>query len=102
MSNPFREDVSQFLQAFLAPPNRLTLEGDQRLGLWVELLRGSEPRATILPCWRGGKTVDWYGIATKEPAWRALGEDLMAFIGPTLTTFRGQRAVLNDADPIDA
>jgi hypothetical protein len=56
----------------------------------------------VLPCWRGGQVVDWYGIAVNERQYIALGESLTAFVGPTYTTFRGQRAELDLGDPVDA
>ena len=59
------------------------------------------PLPTVLPCWRAGQIVDWYGLAYDERQFRELGEGLTAFIGPTYTTFRGQRARLDLNDEID-
>ena len=56
---------------------------------------------TVLPCWRTGKIVDWYGLAFDDRQMNALGESLTAFIGPTYTNFRGQVARLDRQDPID-
>jgi hypothetical protein len=55
----------------------------------------------VLPCWRAGKVVDWYGLAFDDRQLSSLGESLTAFVGPTYTTFRGQIARLDPADPID-
>jgi hypothetical protein len=70
-------------------------EGKQaKIRPWVELLTKGEPQPTILPCWRS-ESVDWYAIAFSERQLRRLSEELMAFVGPTYSTFRGQRAQLN-------
>src|SRR5262249_43323577 len=95
-------DIPGFLLQFFGPPNQTNEGKDPRLTPWIDRLRRAEPLPTVLPCVRGGQIVDWYGVAFDERQWRSLGEDLTAFIGPSFTTFRGQRAPLDGADPIDA
>lgn len=95
-------DLGGFLARFFGPPNQINEGKDPRLTPWIDRLRGTEPLPSVLPCFRGGQVVDWYGLAFDERQWRSLGEDLTAFVGPTFTTFRGQRAVLDDAETIDA
>ncbi len=95
-------DTGGFLSRFFGPPNQINEEKDPRLTPWIDRLRRAEPLPSVLPCFRGGQVVDWYGVAFDDRQWRSLGEDLTAFVGPTFTTFRGQRAALDDSDPIDA
>lgn len=95
-------DVGGFLARFFVPPNQINEGKDPRLTPWIDRLRRAEPLPSVLPCFRGGQVVDWYGLAFDERQWRSLGEDLTAFVGPTFTTFRGQRAELDGSDPIDA
>ena len=77
-------------------------EGKQaKIRPWVELLTQAELLPTVLPCWREGG-VDWYGIAQSDRQLRRLSEELMAFVGPTYSTFRGQRAQLNLQDPVES
>lgn len=96
------QGVSDFLARFFAPPNQINEGKDPRLTPWIDRLRRTEPLPSVLPCFRGGQIVDWYGVAFDERQWRSLGENLTAFVGPTFTTFRGQRAELDTSDPIDA
>jgi hypothetical protein len=91
-----------FLNAFFAPPNRLRRDSDPRLQAWIRRLEGDSPRASVLPRWLDGTRVVWYGLAFDDREFRALGEDLTAFVGPTYTTFRGQRVRLDLDDPIEA
>jgi hypothetical protein len=101
MSGAVRPEVQTFLDSFFAKPNRLTPARKPEIAQWVARLSSQEPLATVLPCWREEKVVDWYGIAFNDREFRALGEGLTAFVGPSYTTFRGQLAKLDDCDPID-
>ncbi len=102
-------DVRHFLEQFFGTGNKFDLEKIERgegqqakIRPWVERLTQTEPLPTILPCWRDRDIVDWYGIALSERQLRSLSEALMAFVGPTYSTFRGQRAKLNLQDPVEA
>src|SRR2546423_12107851 len=100
--------VGQLLERFFAPPNRLTLDACRRdsrtnaskFAPWIERLRG-EPKPTVLPRWNGGSEFVWYAMAFSEAELRRLGEELLAFVGPTWSNFRGQRAELDASDPIE-
>jgi hypothetical protein len=96
-----RADVQAFLAAFFSTPNQLKPESKPEIPHWIARLNGAAPLPTVLPCWREGNVVDWYGIALDERELQALGESLTAFIGPSYTTFRGQIADLDPRDPID-
>ena len=107
MTNASNADIRHFLEQFFGTDNKFDLgkiergEGKQaKIRPWVELLTKGEPQPTILPCWRS-ESVDWYAIALSERQLRRLSEELMAFVGPTYSTFRGQRAQLNPQDPIE-
>jgi hypothetical protein len=98
--------VDAFLERFFAPPNAIrladVLDGRwQRVRPWVEDLRAEPPQATVLPCWYGDR-VYWYALAFSDGRVRALRDDLLAFVGPTCSTFRGHREVLDPANPVEA
>lgn len=108
MTNSTNADVRRFLEQFFGTGNQLDLgkiergEGSHaKIRPWVERLTQAEPQPTVLPRWRTGG-VDWYGIAQSDRQLRRLSEELMAFIGPTYSTFRGQRAQLNLQDSVEA
>jgi hypothetical protein len=101
-----RQRVEEFLARFFAPPNAIPLSQIirgrwERVLPWVNDLRAEPSRATVLPCWRD-KRVTWYALAFSQSQIVALGEDLLAFVGPTYSTFRGHRTVLEPDDPIDS
>lgn len=108
--NKSNANTVYFLEQFFGASNQLDLGKIQRaegksakIRPWVELLTQTEPQPTILPCWRpDSKHVDWYGIAFSPKQLRRLSEELMAFVGPTYSTYRGQTAQLNLQDPIEA
>ena len=89
-------NARRFLEQFFGTGNQLDLgkiergEGSHtKIRPWVERLTQAEPQPTVLPRWRTGG-VDWYGIAQSDRQLRRLSEELMAFVGPTYSTFRGQ------------
>jgi hypothetical protein len=99
--NMTRPEVRAFLERFFSKPNRLKVDSKPQLPSWVGRLTGATPLPTVLPCWREGDVVDWYGLAFDDRELRALGESLTAFVGPSHTTFRGRVANLDGTDPID-
>ncbi|MBE9200064.1 MULTISPECIES: protein DpdD [unclassified Nodularia (in: cyanobacteria)] len=107
MNNSTNTDVRRFLEQFFGADNKFDLgkieggEGNQaKIRPWVERLTQPEPQTTVLPRWRE-KSVDWYGIAQSQRQLRSLSEELIAFVGPTYSTFRGQQAQLNLQDPVE-
>ena len=68
MSETLRPDTSHFLGRFFAAPNQLRQDSKPEIRTWAERLTGTEPLPTVLPCWRAGKVVDWYGLATRPSA----------------------------------
>jgi hypothetical protein len=107
MTNFTNTDVRRFLEQFFGTGNQFDLEQIEgggkfaKIRPWVERLTQAEPQPTVLPRWRTGG-VDWYGIAQSDRQLRRLSEELMAFVGPTYSTFRGQRAQLNLQDSVEA
>ncbi len=88
-------EIREFLEQFFGNGNRLTLEKAQKnsfLQPWIARLAKGLP--AVLPCARETET-DWYGLAFSEQQLRGLREELTAFVGPTWSTFRGQRASLD-------
>src|SRR5688572_27322038 len=87
------EQTSAFLAAFFAPPNDIAFV-DIKVGgkaahlvPWVERLLLEPSLPTVLPCRSQGR-IQWYGVALSEAQLGVLGEQLLAFIGPTYSTFR--------------
>jgi hypothetical protein len=114
-ADPSSQSVEAFLERFFGGENRIELtdvEGAApgarwaRLGPWVAPLRLLPPHPTLLPCWRrsGQRAghVDWYALVFSERQLRGFSEELLAFVGPTYSTFRGHHAPLDPADPVEA
>jgi hypothetical protein len=101
------QGLDNFLTSFFAPPNQLTLQKVREnpslkiFAEYVEDLRADKARVVVLPCWRGGSDVDYYGLAFEEHDFRQLRLDLDAFVGCSYSTLRSRRASLNLEDPID-
>ena len=98
--------VRGFIEKFFSPPNAISvseIHGGRwsRIRPWAEDLRAEPPRATVLPCWTGDR-VYWYALAFSEAQLSALRDDLLAFVGPTYSTFRGLREELDPANPVEA
>lgn len=98
-TNPL--SVEAFLERFFSSPNRLGRDAKPELPNWIARIIRPEPLPAVLPCWRETGDVVWYGIAFDDRQFRALGESLTAFVGPTYTNFRGKIAQLDLSDPID-
>jgi len=100
-------DVEQFLTQFFAMPNQLSLEvleQNSRLRVFAEYadeLRSKKARWAVLPCWREGYVVDYYGISFSDQDFRQLGKDLEAFVGCSYSTFELRRSELSVDDPIE-
>jgi len=99
-------DTRQFLERFFGDANQIKLnaiesaDGSARmLQPWIVRLEQGLP--SVLPYKRDQGT-DWYGVAQSERQLRSLREDLTAFVGPTWSTFRGQRVQLNSDNPVEA
>jgi hypothetical protein len=103
---PSPVDVEAFLEKFFAAPNAISLQdievgGEaEHLLPWVGQLRKDTPLPTILPNRRDGR-IWWYALAFSDAQLRILGEQLLSFVGPTYSTFRGHQEGLNGDDPID-
>lgn len=67
---------------------------------WEQLLR-DESSAVVLPR-RHQKRWAWYAIAFDARTFRELGEQLMAFTGPSYSSFRGTPCSLDPKDPVEA
>lgn len=74
---------------------------DREIWPWIQRLLADPPLPTVLPYAKGGKTV-WYAIAPSSHELRRLAADIMAFLGPTWTDFRGVPHPLDPKNPIDA
>ncbi len=103
-------EVNEYLNVFFGEKNDFKLEqvlteGSERAGKirpWVEYLLGDSPGPTVLPRWVKNNGVEWYALAFNELQYKKLGEELVSFVGPSYSTFRGRQAELNPEDPIDA
>jgi hypothetical protein len=105
--DPRLTEAIDFLSSFFSPPNEISLAEISPSGKaahllpWVERLLGGVLLPTVLPARQTGR-VQWYGLAFSDSQLRGLGDQLLAFVGPTCSTFRGHRAVLDASDPVDA
>lgn len=107
-SDEFAARRTRFLDAFYGEGNELTRQAlatsQTRLASvardWEGLLR-DEGSVALLPRKRG-KQWTWYAIAFDARSLRDLGEQLMAFVGPSYSTFRGAHRTLDVCDPIEA
>ena len=59
-------------------------------------------KSVLLPRVAENGLTDWYCCARNAGQARALSEQLRAFLGPSYTDFRGQRALLDNTDPIES
>lgn len=100
-------EPEHFLEQFFGDANRFsydsvregkggTYESIQR---WASsLVNSDEP--VVLPHWRDDKVV-WYGVAQTDRQAQRLIEEVKAFVGPSYSTFTGERARLDQEDPIE-
>ena len=110
--NSVAPSLEDQLKYFFSSPNRIDLKridqedednGYGRFRRWLAPLRLPEPQATLLPCQRdAGGPVEWYAVAFNDREVRTLGEELTAFVGPSFSYFRGERAQLQATDPVEA
>ena len=68
--------------------------------LWIEDFR-SKGQRIILPR-KQGQDFTWYAISQTEGDFGDLREQLLAFVGPSYSTFRGERARLSENDRVEA
>lgn len=102
-------NVRKFLDLFFGDQNELKLDEvksvNNSLLPWIKRLDSSPPLPTVLPHkYRDHKGVQhytWYGTAHSGRELRDLAENLSAFIGPTWSTFRGEKAPLDTSNPLD-
>ena len=74
-------------------------EGYRQLQRWAAPLLEGDAGVLV----RNGATgSSWYGVARSEPALRRLSEELVAFVGPSVSNVTGDRADLDPADPVEA
>jgi hypothetical protein len=113
VSNNNSAAIGVFLERFFGEHNQVRLDQIERgqgptgvLLPWINRLKGGSPLATVLPHrfedGTGAPRYNWYAIAPTERELRDLREDLTAFVGPSWSNFRGERARLNVADPTEA
>lgn len=99
-------DTRQFLEHFFGDGNQIKLDAIESAGgsarmLQPWLIRLEQNLPSVLPC-KHDRGTDWYGVAQSDRELRSLREDLTAFVGPTWSTFRGQRAQLDLNNPVEA
>lgn len=106
-------EVRRFLETFFGDQNELKLreidsEGGSGADIrpWVDRLAGDVPLSSVVPHKfldaAGKHNYHWYGLARSGRELRDLSENVMAFVGPTWSTFRGERASLNTDDLIES
>jgi hypothetical protein len=101
-------ETQNFLNRFFGEGNKFHLNAIKssqgkasRILPWVMRITDQQENSTVLPRWVDSQIV-WYGIARSEREFRSLSEELVAFVGPTYSNFRGQRASLDPKDPVES
>jgi hypothetical protein len=97
----------QFLRRFFGEGNRFEyadiLEKEESayasIRQWVTDLK-QQNQPVVLPRWTENG-VTWYGVATSEQAAQQLAEEVKAFVGPSYSTFTGERVKLDEDDPVE-
>src|SRR5262245_42016920 len=105
-------DATAFLTHFFGPGNLIELRSivDGTIGSefttwlqpWMDDLSAPNPRPVVLPRRHPDRRLEWYALAQDERQARSLREDLLAFVGPSYSTFSGQLADLDPLDDVDA
>lgn len=109
MTSQQLDNLEKFLDRFFGQGNELTREklasGASAMARcaqkWLEGFHLTQ-RRLLLPRWRGGQHIDWYAIAFSDKDFRDLRDQLMAFVGPSFSTFRGERSILDPNDSVEA
>ena len=69
---------------------------------WIATFAGSGGRSPIvLPVFGPDGPCQWYGMASDEAGANALSQELMAFVGPSFSDFRGQLLCTDHTDKIE-
>jgi hypothetical protein len=100
-------ETEQFLRRFFGDGNRFSYadileRGDvthEAIRRWIASLT-EENQPVVLPRWREDG-VTWYGVARTEQQVQHLTEEVKAFVGPSYSTFTGQRASLDRDDAVE-
>ena len=67
---------------------------------WTDSLeRGDQSTTLVLPFFEADGSVTWYGMSTDDQEFLQLVDDIVAFIGPSYSDFRGEYATLKNSDP---
>src|SRR4051794_40886468 len=97
---PTSGEIEAFLQSFFSPPNVdlsrvLTATGPSASSVqaWIARLRNSPAQSVLLP-YADSSHRYWFGIAFGDRQFRTLSEDVLAFVGPSYSTYRGGRGEL--------
>ncbi len=104
-------DWHEFLDGFFGPGNALrwseycsepTSPSSQFIGQWIDTLRDRSTPA-ILPrvLEQPDAVTTWYAFSFSHRQARALRESLLAFVGPSHSSFAGQPAVLDSSDLVE-
>ena len=99
-------DLDLFLRKFFGEGNELRQEYLEKAAtslaqctkLWLEEFRKGRHRRLFLPRLSQGE-LSWYAIDFGDG--NEFRELLLAFVGPSYSTFRGERAELSAGDPVD-
>jgi hypothetical protein len=67
---------------------------------WTDSLERSNQSTTlVLPFFEADGSVTWYGMSTDDQEFFQLVDDIIAFIGPSYSDFKGEYANLENSDP---
>ncbi|GAB5550230.1 MAG: hypothetical protein SangKO_099900 [Sandaracinaceae bacterium] len=76
-------------------------KNNRQLARWAHAF--AQDGSTVLPARRageGGGSLEWYALARNDRDFRALCEEVQAFVGPSYSTFRPRASQLDPSNPV--
>jgi len=103
-------EAKELISGFFGVENKLELISILRedqgetvwVRAWINFLGEDGPGFTVLPRLLDDDITEWYGLAQSGSKLKELSENVMAFVGPTYSSFRGRKSNLDSADPVDS
>lgn len=93
--------LENLVKVFFGPGNEIKfMDLQKECRFLLEPLYSNDLVSLILPRAKCGEVL-WYALSFSNAQLRKQTEELTAFLGPTYTDFLGERARMDDLDPID-
>ena len=99
--------IDKFLSQFFGPSQKFRWEEINNpesklydlICPWIGRLYSDTPTSTVLPRWHLSNEIEWYAISFSQKQMRELRDNIIAFVGPSYSTFRGH---IVHSDPLDS